>query len=395
MTWTAATLGEIAASVDYGLTASATDLPTGLKFLRITDIQNDQVDWDHVPYCQATEVEEAANRLAPGDIVFARTGATTGKSFLLRDCPERAVFASYLIRVRPSHRIDATYLSKFFQSDKYWSQIRKSARGAAQPGVNSTVLKELVVPFPPLDQQRRIAAILDQADDLRRKRRKAFDRTHILRRAAFLEMFGDPATNPNAWSTHTLGQISIRFSDGPFGSNLKSQHYVKSGVRVIRLQNIGVGEFIDEDKAFIAEEHFAKLKKHICLPGDVLIGTLGDPNLRAVIQPDYITVALNKADCVQMRSNPEICTAEYVTELLNCPSTEAMAQDKILGQTRLRISMGRLRELPVPIPPLDLQRTFGACVVEIDKLKVHHRAYLAKLDALFNSLQHRAFRGEL
>jgi type I restriction enzyme, S subunit len=84
VSWTTSTLGEIAASVDYGLTASATELPTGPKFLRITDIQNDHVDWDHVPYCQATGVEESSNKLAPGDIVFARTGATTGKSFLLR-----------------------------------------------------------------------------------------------------------------------------------------------------------------------------------------------------------------------------------------------------------------------------------------------------------------------
>src|SRR5262249_47919870 len=156
----------------------------------------------------------------------------------------------------------------------------------------------------------------------------------------------DPATNPKAWTTRTLGAVSIRFSDGPFGSNLKSEHYVEAGVRVIRLQNIGVGEFDDDDKAFISRDHFAGLQKHACLPGDILIGTLGDPNLRAVIQPEHITIALNKADCVQMRVNPEICTAEYITALLNCPSTEAMAQDKILGQTRLRISMGRLRELP-------------------------------------------------
>jgi type I restriction enzyme S subunit len=159
--WTTAALGEIAASVDYGLTASATPVPGGPKFLRITDIQDDHVDWNSIPFCKATDQEEKENSLAPGDIVFARTGATTGKSFLVRNCPERAVFASYLIRVRPSDQIDAVYLSKFFQSENYWSQIRKSARGAAQQGVNSTVLKELNVPFPPLEEQRRIAAIID------------------------------------------------------------------------------------------------------------------------------------------------------------------------------------------------------------------------------------------
>jgi type I restriction enzyme S subunit len=208
-------------------------------------------------------------------------------------------------------------------------------------------------------------------------------------------MFGDPALNPRAWPTRTLGAASIRFSDGPFGSNLKTEHYVETGVRVIRLQNIGVGEFVDKDKAFISASHFSTLQKHTCLPGDILIGTLGDPNLRAVIQPNCISVALNKADCVQMRVNPEICTPEYVAALLNCPSTEKMAQNKILGQTRLRISMGRLREFSIPIPPLDLQRAFAACVAQINKLKAHHHTHLARLDELFASLQHRAFRGEL
>ena len=249
--------------------------------------------------------------------------------------------------------------------------------------------------LPPLGEQRRIAAILDQADDLRRKRREALEQVKFFPRSIFFESFGDPAVNAKSWPERTLGSLSLRFFYGPFGTNLKSEHYVDNGVRVIRLQNIGVGEFIDTDKAFISESHFKALQKHACLPGDVLIGTLGDPNLRAVIQPNYISRALNKADCVQMRVDPTICVAEYVCELLNIPSVERMAQDKIMGQTRLRISMGRLRELSVPVPPLDLQRAFAARVAEIDTLKAEHRAHLAKLDALFASLQHRAFRGEL
>src|SRR5215475_12026903 len=86
-----------------------------------------------------------------------------------------------------------------------------------------------------------------------------------------------------------------------FGSNLKTSHYRERGVRVIRLQNIGVGKFLDEDKAYISEEHFAALPRHHCFSGDVLIGTLGDPNLRACLQPKRIKRALNKADCILLR----------------------------------------------------------------------------------------------
>src|SRR5690606_34850912 len=136
----------------------------------------------------------------------------------------------------------------------------------------------------------------------------------------------------------------------------------------------------------ISEHHFAKLKKHECLPGDVLVGTLGEPNLRACIQPAWLTVALNKADCVQLRPDERIANAKFICALLNQPSTEKMAQELMHGQTRVRVSMGRLRGLEVPVPPLDLQREFARRVAVVEKLKAAQRAALAELDALFASL---------
>lgn len=134
-------------------------------------------------------------------------------------------------------------------------------------------------------------------------------------------MFGDPASNPRNWKIQSLVSISQRFSDGPFGSNLKTEHYTSSGIRVIRLQNIGIGQLIDDDKAYISESHFDSLSKYSCLPGDVVVGTLGEPNLRACILPDSIPIALNKADCVQIRTNPDSAIAEYICWLLNMPQT--------------------------------------------------------------------------
>jgi type I restriction enzyme S subunit len=208
-------------------------------------------------------------------------------------------------------------------------------------------------------------------------------------------MFGDPATNPKGWPLKTIGDVASKFSDGPFGSNLKSSHYTENGVRVVRLQNIGVGVFVDNDKAYISERHFADLKKHECRPGDVLIGTLGDPNLRACIQPDWLPIALNKADCVQFRPNERFANAAYICALLNQPATGRMAQNLMHGQTRVRISMGRLRGLEIPVPSIEVQHKFARRVAAVEKLKVSHRASLVDLDALFASLQHRAFRGEL
>ena len=261
--------------------------------------------------------------------------------------------------------------------------------------VSRSTLRKYQISVPPLSEQERIVKLLDEADALRKLRAQADRRTAALLPALFHEMFGDPTVNPKCWPTRRLRELGAKFSDGPFGSNLKSSHYTPEGVRVIRLQNIGVGCFVDNDRAYISPEHFDSLRKHECLPGDVLVGTLGDPNLRACILPPEIPQALNKADCVQIRPNPEIATAAFICWLLNLPSTLEMASGMILGQTRARISMGRLAELVVPVPPLPLQQEFAQRVAEIREMEAAQAASRQRLKALFQSLLHRAFNGEL
>ena len=159
--WENVTLADISESIQYGHTASAVEDGAGIKFLRITDIQNGQVDWSTVPSCEITDDDVPRYRLKPGDIVFARTGATTGKSFLIRKCPE-AVFASYLIRVRVSWEVDEAFVALFFQSPDYWRQIEAGKRGVGQPNVNGKVLSQITVPLPPLPEQHRIVAKIEE-----------------------------------------------------------------------------------------------------------------------------------------------------------------------------------------------------------------------------------------
>lgn len=159
--WPMTRVSQICDSIDYGFTASADYEVRELRFLRITDIQDGSVDWEKVPGCRINSDEESRYRLMDGDIVFARTGATTGKSYLMRH-PPRAVFASYLIRIRPSPAVTAEYLYAFFQSDRYWQQIRAAMRGGAQPNVNATLLGALALPLPSLSEQRQIAPGLSE-----------------------------------------------------------------------------------------------------------------------------------------------------------------------------------------------------------------------------------------
>jgi len=287
-------------------------------------------------------------------------------------------------------RLDNRYL--------YWTTNNEDffpKRGAAQPFITIGDARKVKIPLPPLDEQRRIATILDKADALRCRRKRALGLLDGLAYSIFLEMFGDPAVNSRKYRLKTFGEISEKMSDGPFGSNLKSAHYVGSGVRVIRLQNIGAGKFIDDDKAYISEDHFKALAKHECLPGDVLVGTLGDPNLRACLQPKWLPVAINKADCVQIRPNRDGALPEYVVALMNQPAVERLAQGLMLGQTRTRISMGRLRELSVPIAPIEEQARFVAVLEKFSSVAKTAQNSCKRIESALSALQHRAFSGEL
>ena len=153
--WATTTIGEICPVLQYGYTASASQRECGPRFLRITDIQNGNVDWPSVPYCPIDADKVARYQLQDGDIVFARTGGTVGKSFIIRAVPGRAVFASYLIRISAHSEIHPSFLYYFFQSASYWEQIGLK-KGGLQGNVNATTLSSLTLSICPFNEQRRI-----------------------------------------------------------------------------------------------------------------------------------------------------------------------------------------------------------------------------------------------
>ena len=162
--WEVVRLGNYCYKPDYGYTESANDSPVGPKFLRITDIQNDVVNWEKVPYCICSKKVKEKYLLKTGDIVIARIGATTGKAYIIDNCPE-AVFASYLIRVRTKDNLLPAFLAQYFRTNNYWRQINQSKGGRLKGGVNIPILSSLVLPLPPLSEQRAIAAVFQAIDE--------------------------------------------------------------------------------------------------------------------------------------------------------------------------------------------------------------------------------------
>lgn len=160
--WAWIKLGNVALQIQYGYTASADSSLTDVRMLRITDIQNNRVDWPSVPGCQIEINDVEKYLLSTNDILIARTGGTIGKSFIVSETPVKSVFASYLIRVTPPQSIEARYLKIFLESPLYWMQLRVMSAGTGQPNVNGQALGRLEIPLPPLAEQRRIVAKVDQ-----------------------------------------------------------------------------------------------------------------------------------------------------------------------------------------------------------------------------------------
>jgi type I restriction enzyme S subunit len=160
-TWFWTQIHEISDNIAYGYTEKSSKEKIGPKFLRITDIQDNAVNWNTVPYCKIDKDKIGQYLLSKGDLVFARTGATVGKSFLIRNEPPDAVYASYLIRIRIYKIFIPEFMAYFFQSDFYWKQITEGQVGIGQPNVNGSKLSELFIPLMSQDEQRVIVELLD------------------------------------------------------------------------------------------------------------------------------------------------------------------------------------------------------------------------------------------
>ncbi|HIX57548.1 MAG TPA: restriction endonuclease subunit S, partial [Candidatus Anaerobiospirillum pullistercoris] len=161
--WKWVRLKSLAAHIQYGYTASASDSGE-VKLLRITDLHEGKVNWDSVPFCSISSADIAKFKLLPNDIVIARSGATVGKSFKVGQIEHEAVFASYLIRIGLNDKlpVSASYIKTYLDSPTYWHSIFQSARGTAMKNVNAQQLGALLIPLPPLEEQRRIVARIEE-----------------------------------------------------------------------------------------------------------------------------------------------------------------------------------------------------------------------------------------
>lgn len=253
---------------------------------------------------------------------------------------------------------------------------------------------KIPIPIPPLSEQKRIAGILDAADALRAKRREALAQLDTLLQSTFLDMFGDPVTNPMGWEVGQLCDYTLKVGSGatPRGGD---KSYTQNGVALIRSLNVRDGEFSWNKLARINDEQARRLSNVVVREDDILLNITGASVARVCRAPGAVLPArVNQHVCI-IRPSDKI-EPNYLEKIL---LVDSMKNKLIItgesGATRQAITKSQVLELGIPIPPLSLQRRFAAIVESVEKQKATMRAHLAELDTLFASLQSRAFNGEL
>jgi type I restriction enzyme S subunit len=203
---------------------------------------------------------------------------------------------------------------------------------------------------------------------------------------------------PVDWKIATLGQVTSTATDGPFGSNLKTEHYRQDGVRVVRLQNIGEGTFDDTDKAFVSKEHANRLSKFEVRSGDLLIAAMGDENhpiLRACLYPPDFQEGIVKADCFRFRLNPKRAINPYVMWILACSDTRSDLRKLSQGVTRDRINLKNTQTVRLRLPSVEEQERIVNILDAQQVLLYNEKTQLDKLKLLKQGLMQDLLSGQV
>ena len=291
---------------------------------------------------------------------------------------------------------DRDYLYWALGSIDYDRLVDRAAKGKT---LNKAKLKILQIPLPPLAEQKRIAGILDAADALRAKRREALAQLDTLLQSTFLDMFGDPVTNPKGWEVRSLGDLAVeKPNNGVFRRNHEYSESFDSGLPVVWVVELFRGNHIDVSESRRLQATQAEIEKYGLLPGDLLF-------CRSSLKLDgiaYNNVFLGEREealfeCHLIRVSPrtDVVNPMFLNLQLRSVPMRALLKSKSKTATMTTIDQKALSSVEVVVPPGGLQSRFAAIVESVEHQKSSQRAHLAELDTLFASLQSRAFRGNL
>jgi len=389
--WKVLRVKDVCEKPEYGYTASAVEKPLGPKFLRITDIQDGKVIWNNVPYCNCPDNLKERYIIRSGDILFARTGATTGKSYLIKDCPE-AVFASYLIRVAVNEQIDSHFLYSLFNSSIYWRQITQQMGGSAQGGVNASSLANIKIPFPPLSEQKKIADILSTVDEAIEKNNLVIEKTKELKKGLMQELLTrgighkklkktEIGKIPVDWEVTTLDEISEEIYRYPTYFKIE---YVAKGVPEVRGELIKLNGAFDLDLSkyrFISPETASQFPRTCLKEGDFVLSVRGTMGKVAIV-PKSLNGANITANLIRISPDRQKIFPLFLHQIFISQKFQETLNITSSSTTIKTIKAPELKKIKFSVPPLQEQKKIAEILLTVDKIvenEITHEKGLEKI----------------
>ena len=345
------------------------------------------------------EIGSTKQIIQPDDVLLSKIVPHIRRAWVVGDDRGRRLIGSGEWIVFRSEKVFPKYLRHVLVGDPFHQQFMQTVSGVGGSLLRArpAFVASIQIPLPPLKEQRRIAAILDQAETLRTQRRTALALLDSLTQSLFLDMFGEG--DSHRWPVTSIGEIvdeengGIR--TGPFGSQLLHSEFVDEGVAVLGIDNAVNNEFRWSERRYITHAKYEELKRYTVRPGDVLITIMGTCGRCAVV-PEDIPLAINTKHLCCISVDRKKVVPDYLhAYFLRHPTARKYLEQTAKGAIMSGLNMGIIKAMPIALPLLPLQQTFATRIAAIEALKTTHRRALAAQDALFASLQQRAFTGAL
>ena len=393
--------GDLSESIQYGYNAPAQS--TGrIKMVRISDIQEGKVLWETVPFCNIQEDEIPNYLLKKNDILFARTGGTVGKSYLVKDVPNESIYAGYLIRTRYSESLCPEYMKYFMESSLYWTQLKNGTIATAQPNCNGKTLSKMVLPLPPLAEQKRIVAKIEELlpyidryeqawskleqfnsrfpEDMKKsllqyaiqgklveqrpeegtaeelfaqiqeEKQRLVAEKKIKKEKPLPEITEDekPFDIPESWKWVRLLDVCKTVADGDH----QAPPQVPSGIPFLVISNISKGNLDFSNTRYVTQEYFDSLAyDRIAESNDILFSVTGSYGIPVIVDCEQKFCFQRHIALIKGMIN-----INYLWLLLGSPVVKAQCDKVATGTAQKTVGLKSLKSIVVPLPPLVEQK---------------------------------------
>ena len=368
----------------------------GLPITRIETISDAIVDSSRVGYAGLRETDCADWLLQPGDILFSHINSVEhiGKCAVYRGSPEKLVHGMNLLCLRcNTSKLLPEFAKHLLRSSAFRTRLARFINKAVnQASVSISNLKTIPVSIPPLAEQRRIAEVLDRSEALRTKRRASLAYIDTLTQAIFFDFFGDPTINSRRWPTKALADL-VRTDDTINYGVVQPGDDLDDGVPLIRVGDLLDGRVNHRLLKRIEPTIEEKYQRSRLRGDEILVSCVG--SIGVIALADESVQGFNIARAVARIPLSDAASRIFVAAYLQSDCVQRYFTNELRTVSQPTLNIKQLSETPIILPPLDLQFQFAQRVATIERLKASHNASLTKMDALFASLQHRAFQGEL